>query len=330
LLLSATSCSAFFSPKPTFSSSLRRSSPFSARATMTVVLAATDANEVSSPSKVQPLMWSQDTTKYDTTRLHELAKATNYLSTVKMIVFDKDGTLGNDKASLQRWATHMTVALQGTQQGSSSTMISEFHTIIGWDDDLQDVVPSAPLAAGTWVDQVLTLERVLTKYGHDPSLAADWHGQIELHGADDPLIPNLKEMLIACQQNGDWEVAVCTSDVRDSTDKALMNWNVQDVVTYSICADEVQNPKPNAEPIERLCEIVSAAGNDVVTPQDCIMVGDTISDTLMSRHANVCMCIGVLTGSGTPEILTDTGADIILTDVGHIPALLAAMKGMAK
>jgi hypothetical protein len=42
------------------------------------------------------------------------------------------------------------------------------------------------------------------------------------------------------------------------------------------------------------------------------------------------MCIGVLTGSGTPEILTDTGADIILPDVGHIPALLVVMKGMAE
>lgn len=77
--------------------------------------------------------------------------------------------------------------------------------------------------------------------------------------------------------------------------------------------------KPSAVPLEMLCE---AAGVD---PQDCIVVGDTISDTGMARNAHAALCIGVLSGSGAASQLVETGANILLPHVGDIPALLESM-----
>ena len=87
-----------------------------------------------------------------------------------MIVFDKDGTLGDDKAALRRWATQMTthltqLVLETFRSGSMPQqqqllpgLLAEFHTTIGWDPIRQSVLPSAPLAAGTWGELVDTLE----------------------------------------------------------------------------------------------------------------------------------------------------------------------------
>lgn len=253
------------------------------------------------------------------------------LSIAKMIVFDKDGTLGDDKASLKRWACQMTDRIEETIMGIvhnaqhnncdplRQVLWTEFHNQIGWDPIRQTVLPSAPLAAGTWEEQVTTLQTLLNKYQLDDTgmLAAKWHSQIELHSADNPVIPNLRGLLLDCRNRG-LRITVCTSDERHSTDQALQNWKVQDIISDSICGDEVDKPKPNAEPLERLCR------RGGVTPQECIVVGDTISDVGMARNAKALFCIGVLTGSGTAEQLTAMGANIVLPSVEHIPELLSA------
>lgn len=77
--------------------------------------------------------------------------------------------------------------------------------------------------------------------------------------------------------------------------------------------------KPSAVPLQILCQ------QTTLTPQDCIVVGDTTGDTGMARNAQAGLCIGVLTGSGTADQLMETGANIILPNVGDIPALLQCM-----
>jgi phosphoglycolate phosphatase len=84
----------------------------------------------------------------------------------------------------------------------------------------------------------------------------------------------------------------------------------------------VREAKPSALPLLLLCE------QALLTPQDCIVVGDTTSDTGMARNAKAGLCIGVLTGSGTADQLMDTGAHVILPHVGEIPALLLQTMGM--
>lgn len=81
--------------------------------------------------------------------------------------------------------------------------------------------------------------------------------------------------------------------------------------------------KPSAMPLKILCQQAS------LQPDDCIVVGDTSSDTGMARNAGAGLCIGVLTGSGTADQLMETGANVILPHVGDIPALLESMGMLA-
>ena len=304
---------------------------------------------------------------------------------VKMVVFDKDGTLGDCNASLKRWVYHMVKMIRTNRRHTTTTAAAaatstttrsddnddsllhqNFYDKVGWDSENDQVTPSAPVAAGTWeqitdiVYEFLMEHRDQFGYGvhrrsnnnnneEDDSssvestlrrLAKEWsYGLDDLHGGDDPVIDNLRGMMEECHEMG-YLVAVCTSDDRAGTDQALKAWGIDTVVDVSICGDEVNgHGKPSPVPLQLLCERATeyALRNCLeeqtsirpkiqVTPQNCIMVGDTTADTGMAVAADVGFCVGVLTGSGTTEQLLGTGADLVLDDVGHIPTLLRAFE----
>ena len=258
----------------------------------------------------------------------------------KMIVFDKDGTLGDCTASLRRWVHHMTSKIKDmfTSSHDAENLVQKFHAEIGWDAARDDVFPSAPVAAGTWDDIVRMVYDFLVQHqdlmagSKQPvtkKLVHQWHAELgDLHEHDTPLLDDLVIVMNACQQLG-YAVAICTSDDRQSTDKALRRWGIDGVVDYSICGNEVDKGKPNALPLLRLCQQASSH-QQIYKPRNCIVVGDTSSDTGMARAAKAGFCVGVLTGSGTVEQLLDTGAHLILPDVGHIPALLKNFQQLAE
>ena len=283
------------------------------------------------------------TTVSDTSaRLKELANKTNGLRDARLIAFDKDGTLGDDQATIGKWARHMTDRMKAAVSPDTvEDCTTEFHSLLGWDAANNHVLPSAPLAAGTWQEQVDSTKKVLSKHGVDPDLANVWHKEMSaLHSGDDPVIPNLREMLLECRDGFGLMVTVCTSDVRVSTDGALSRWQVRDVLEDVICGDEVDTPKPSAVPLQTLLTNIrtrrttkDTPDDDAVTeltPSNCIVVGDTISDTGMARNAGALLCIGVLTGSGSAQQLYDTGADIVLPSVGHVPALLRELQRLGE
>lgn len=256
----------------------------------------------------------------------------------QVVVFDKDGTLGDCTASLRRWVHHMTNRLQSVSH-NEETLIQLFHQQIGWDANRNDVVPSAPVAAGTW-ESIVGMVRAFMIQHQDrlnvtPNAIVDlpqkWHDELgDLHGQDTPLLEDLPGMMRECQRMG-YVVAVCTSDDRAATDMALNGWGIAEgkVVEASICGDEVTEGKPSAAPLQALCQKISVYKKQSILPQDCIVVGDTTSDTGMARNANAGFCVGVLTGSGTTKQLLETGAHLILPHVGHVPALLKTLERMA-
>ena len=220
----------------------------------------------------------------------------------RMIVFDKDGTIGNDKDSLRRWVQYMTEQLIGCFAGSleeKNVLIEDFYASIGWDSESDDVVPSAPLAAGTWPEQISALFEFLTEHRqylrHDFKISKEivqkWHDDLgSLHGQDSPLIDDTRGMLQRCQELG-YTVAICTSDDRPSTDTAMKFWNIYDTVEFSICANEVSEGKPSAVPLLDLCRRASSESTFGFIPQDCIVVGDTtVSVVTYGTYVKVVWC----------------------------------------
>ena len=248
----------------------------------------------------------------------------------KMIVFDKDGTLGNDRDSLRRWAVEMTSRARGELLQSRCDLstndidrcLSIIHDSIGWDHQHQSILPSALLAAGTWEEILTVFAKNLTNAMRNKSYVeildkvASWHAEIgSLHSNDAPVIDDLPGLMRTCQSRG-LLVAVCTSDDRKSTDAALAHWSISNLVHHSICGDEVTNGKPSPDPVLQLCK---QAG---VAPHECIVVGDTIADTGTARSAGAGLCIGVLSGSGERQQLIKTGAHLVLSHVGELPRVL--------
>ena len=249
----------------------------------------------------------------------------------KMIVFDKDGTLGNDRDSLRRWAQEMTCRARAEMLQSHccelstndiDRCVSNIHDSIGWDGINQIILPSALLAAGTWEEILAVFARNLTnamentRYTEILDKVTSWHAEIgSLHSNDAPIIENLPALMQTCQMHG-LLVAVCTSDDRKSTDAALAHWNIDLLVNFSICGDEITNGKPSPDPLLQVCKQTG------VEAHECIVVGDTIADTGMARNARAGLCVGVLSGSGERGQLIKTGADLVLSDVGELPQLL--------
>lgn len=94
------------------------------------------------------------------------------------------------------------------------------------------------------------------------------------------------------------------------------------IVQFSICGDEVTESKPSAYPLLTLCKQAN------ISPEECIIVGDTSADTGMGRNANAALIVGVLTGSGTTEQLLKTGAHIVLPDISYLKQYLIPQKSL--
>ena len=124
----------------------------------------------------------------------------------KLVVFDKDGTLGNDRATLLRWKDFMhgrtleELRARG-KESSGAEVIERWHAAIGWDNAAQKLVPSAPLATGTWEE---TLEISVRAMRHELPDVADllqsWQAALgDIHGDDEPIVNDLGGMLKSCK-----------------------------------------------------------------------------------------------------------------------------------
>ena len=169
----------------------------------------------------------------------------------KMIVFDKDGTLGNDKASLVRWVQHMTQQLEkelikiektdnATMKGIPA-MVERFHSALGYVSSPNKIdressgsfVPNAPVACATWERVLEICSMELKAMGIvDPSVKmAHWNDGIKnLHAHDPPLIDDLPALMGRLKNEYGFQIAICTSDDRSSTDSSIRNWNLKDLV----------------------------------------------------------------------------------------------------
>ena len=205
------------------------------------------------------------------------------------------------------------------------TAVGRLYDAIGWDAEAQAARPSALLSAGTW-EEIIAASSASLQRSHPPladasALVSRWSGQLEgLHACDSPVIADLPGFLRRCRDVYGLTVAVCTSDSRHSTEQALHNWDVTSLVDHVVCGDDGHAAKPSVEPLLELCERAR------VRPADCIVVGDTLSDTQMARSAGTGLAVGVLTGSGTPEQLTRGGAHLIVPSIGDLPRLFDAMR----
>lgn len=229
---------------------------------------------------------------------------------VKAILFDKDGTLIDFN---ETWSVlYHKLALEVANGNSAHA--AELMLRGGFDAAGKRFLADSELAAGTtpgivrlwlpkatdsefdrWCDR---LNKAFIEEG--PQAAVPVHGLHEtlstLHGAGIKL-------------------AVVTNDLEQAAENTMLHFGVRHLFSAVLGYDSVPDPKPAAGPVLKFCR------DHDCHPSDVLVIGDNGHDIEMARNANAGYAIGVMTGTGTREVLSH-GSDAVLDSIADLPKWL--------
>ena len=103
-------------------------------------------------------------------------------------------------------------------------------------------------------------------------------------------------------------MAIASSRSHATLANYVENLGLRDTISYVLGAENVKNPKPASDPVDKILMIFS------LRPETCIVVGDTVYDIQMGKNAG-CRTIGVAYGNGNRQQLVDAGADYVIDDI---------------
>lgn len=121
------------------------------------------------------------------------------------------------------------------------------------------------------------------------------------------LFPNIKDVLIHCKSKNR-KIALVTGKDTSRTIQILKMFNIYQYFDLLVCSDMVKHPKPNPESIDKALDTFN------VSPNDTLMIGDSLYDIISAKRAGV-KAVGVLWGIVKDEKLFEgIGADYIIHD----------------
>jgi pyrophosphatase PpaX len=176
---------------------------------------------------------------------------------IRTVLFDLDGTL-IDSVRLILDSYHHTLAAHGLPPRTD-------------DEWLQGV--GTPLTAqfAEWSKDRDTLEALIATY-REYNLAH--------HDRMVTVYPGVVEVVSAIKRRG-LRTGLVTSKNRLGALRGLTLVKLEALMDVLVCADEVTNPKPHPEPVEKAVELLGA------DPTKTVYVGDSIHDMVSGRAAGV-------------------------------------------
>ncbi len=108
------------------------------------------------------------------------------------------------------------------------------------------------------------------------------------------LLPKAKEAIKLAHTFA--RVGIVTTKTGRYSKELLEHLRIMNYFEVLVGREDVQNPKPHKEPIEKALKLMSA------TKENCWMIGDTKFDLLSAQNASI-KSIGVLSGYGEEEEL---------------------------
>lgn len=176
---------------------------------------------------------------------------------LRTVLFDLDGTL-IDSVRLILDSYHHTL----TQHGLPARSDEEW---------LKGVGTPLHVQFAEWGDLPEQLEAMIATYReynlrHHDRMVTVYHGIVEA----------VREIKAAGRQTG-----VVTSKNRQGALRGLKLVGLEALMDVLVCADEVSNPKPHPEPVEKAVQLLGAE------PGTTVYVGDSIHDMHSGRAAGV-------------------------------------------
>ena len=175
---------------------------------------------------------------------------------ITTLLFDFDGTLmDTTNVIVQSWQ-QVYKEITGSE-GDERTILSTFGTILG--DMLKETFPGEP------TDKLLNIYR---SYHYDHFLEL-----IDLY-------PGIREMLDRAMSEG-LRMALVTSRLKRTAMLAVKEFDMEKYFEVIVTADDCTGHKPDPEPINKALKKMG------VSPENAIMIGDTLLDRQCAANAKV-------------------------------------------
>jgi len=222
------------------------------------------------------------------------------------ILFDKDGTLFDFRATWDSWAADLISDLSA----GDSALAQAIADSIAFDLERPGFMAHSPVIAGTGREAAECVGSVLPDWDLDALEA-----KMNASAARAPLAPAvpLKPFLGQLSDVG-LKLGVMTNDSEESAQAQLTAAGVLQQFDFVAGFDSGYGAKPDPEPLLAFADKLG------LSPSRIAMVGDSAHDLVAGRRAGM-RTIGVLTGIAVERDLNEL-ADIVLPDIGHIPHIL--------
>ena len=203
---------------------------------------------------------------------------------IKLIIFDFDGTLGDTRRNI---VTTMQMTIKEMQLPSRTE--AECASTIGLPldgcfralfPDIQDEL--IPRCAETY-------RRIFNE---------------NLQKITPEAFPGVVKTLKTLKEQG-LVLTIASSRSRNSLTELTRDMGIADYISYLIGADDVKEAKPKPEPVLKTLAAMHYAASET------LVVGDMAVDILMGANAGAKTC-GVTWGNGSRETLIEAGADYII------------------
>ena len=176
---------------------------------------------------------------------------------IRTVLFDLDGTL-IDSVRLILDSYHHTLAAHGLPARTDEEWLAGIGT---------------PLTAqfADWLDEAGTLEALIATYREY---------NLKHHDRMVTVYPGVVDVVQALKADG-IATGLVTSKNRSGALRGLTLATLEAQMDVLVCADEVENPKPHPEPVEKAMRLLHA------DPGSTVYVGDSIHDMRSGRAAGV-------------------------------------------
>jgi phosphoglycolate phosphatase len=232
----------------------------------------------------------------------------------RLIIFDKDGTLIDFTATwvpLIRKRVAFLLKKLGGDRGLEAILLKSW----GIDPVSGKVDPRGPCPVSPRGDEIIIGTMALYQHGYPWDESKQWVAQaFDEADADGDWrqnvvpIKGIQTFLSGLKRDG-FYTALATNDERKDTEAILNHLGMDGLFDVVLCSGEVNPAKPHPETILTICRKLS------VSPNEVVMVGDSVTDMMMGKRAGVALTVGILEGGVTPKEELEKVADLVVDSI---------------
>jgi phosphoglycolate phosphatase len=232
---------------------------------------------------------------------------------IDAILFDKDGTLLDFDAT---WRPAIEAAA-AELAGGDADLAARMMRAGGWDPQRGQFEPGSVLAAGTAME-VAHVWSSLPGVATDmpvPELAQHLDATFQRETARSlTAITDLAPLLQGLRAAG-LRLGIATNDAEAIAVANMAQLGLAATFDFYSGYDSGHGAKPDPGPALAFCRSLD------LPAERTMVIGDSIHDIGMGRQAGVGLTVGVLSGTGDPDVLT-AEADAVLPSVASLPGFL--------